>query len=99
MTCLTRNNSTAPVDSRMSPVRGINFIEPIGHFHKRQPGQKKVPSKNFNHKSASDSHPHGTTTLPDWTHGGVMYRFPLRRDAVEGCRTRHGCSRLGFAAS
>jgi len=98
MTCLTPNNNVAPVNSRVNPIRGISFIEPIGPFDKRQPEQKKVFQKVFNYKWASGKHPHLTATLSDWTHNGAMYRFPLRKNAVKNCRARNRRGRVVAAA-
>jgi len=98
MTCLTLNNA-APANSRVSPIRGISFIEPIGRFHKRHRDSRRSFKKCFNHKWASGKHPHGIATLPDWTRSGAMYRFPLRKNAVENCRARHRRGPLVSAAS
>jgi len=82
---MTLNGIAHPANSPASPVHDISFIVPIGHFYKLQPGQEKVFQKVFNHNGASGKHLHGTATLPDWTRSGAMYRFPLRKNAVETC--------------
>lgn len=98
MTYLTPNNNVAPVNSRVNPIRGISFIEPIGPFISGNRNRRRSFKKFSNYKWASGKHPHVTATLSDWTHNGAMYRFPLRKNAVKNCRARNRRGRAVAAA-